>query len=361
LLLDLLERYLNSLLIDTTASYKTIKVKVQDLPVRVNGDDILFRSNEHHYAIWKSVIKEVGFELSLGKNYIHPRLLTVNSIMYEYTNQHGFEITDKSELARTGDKFKEVSYFNTGLLMAQSKSTMREKTRKLPLSDLYKIVVGGAINKARAHRRFIHYNLEQINLMTQNGKYNLFAPIVLGGLGFHVFDEVREAGLIQLTNFQRRFATFIDIKVNEQLIEGKDPSKYLFALVEVDSKPLNTIIKHKYGVTVPIKKVPFGPLEFGQVPILSPDMINPLFGSDLIIGSELKYRLPSKTLTKEFSSFEYSDPLASAERRQMSDGEILDMEGFYLVRQEYEVTPALGSSVPDEGVFSVSPKNTLDL
>jgi hypothetical protein len=54
-------------------------IKLEECPVRVNGDDIIFRSNTEHYAIWKRYISEVGFTLSLGKNYIHSTILTINS------------------------------------------------------------------------------------------------------------------------------------------------------------------------------------------------------------------------------------------------------------------------------------------
>ena len=50
------------------------------MPVRVNGDDILFKCNDefyHHY--WKPAIDAIGFTLSAGKNYVSDKFLTVNS------------------------------------------------------------------------------------------------------------------------------------------------------------------------------------------------------------------------------------------------------------------------------------------
>jgi hypothetical protein len=47
------------------------QVSLRKLQVLINGDDILFRANARLYAIWQEEIKEVGFELSVGKNYIH--------------------------------------------------------------------------------------------------------------------------------------------------------------------------------------------------------------------------------------------------------------------------------------------------
>lgn len=45
----------------------------------INGDDILMRTKPENYPIWKKQVQEFGLDLSLGKNYIHPRYGTVNS------------------------------------------------------------------------------------------------------------------------------------------------------------------------------------------------------------------------------------------------------------------------------------------
>jgi hypothetical protein len=45
----------------------------------INGDDILIRAPKKFYPIWKKQVQEFGLELSLGKNYVHPRFGTVNS------------------------------------------------------------------------------------------------------------------------------------------------------------------------------------------------------------------------------------------------------------------------------------------
>lgn len=52
---------------------------IRSLAVRINGDDILFRCSDEFYERWKHQISLVGFSLSLGKNFIHYRFLTINS------------------------------------------------------------------------------------------------------------------------------------------------------------------------------------------------------------------------------------------------------------------------------------------
>jgi hypothetical protein len=54
----------------------------EKLPVLINGDDILFGSNSVHYELWIEELKEVGFSLSIGKNYCSPKILTVNSVLF---------------------------------------------------------------------------------------------------------------------------------------------------------------------------------------------------------------------------------------------------------------------------------------
>jgi hypothetical protein len=63
------------LLNDCTASFSGLSPD----KYLINGDDILMRAPEKVYPIWKEKVREFGLDLSLGKNYIHPRYGTVNS------------------------------------------------------------------------------------------------------------------------------------------------------------------------------------------------------------------------------------------------------------------------------------------
>lgn len=59
---------------------------METLPVIINGDDIAFMANAPFYEIWKTKVAELGFELSVGKNYCHPEFLTINSSLYYLGN-----------------------------------------------------------------------------------------------------------------------------------------------------------------------------------------------------------------------------------------------------------------------------------
>jgi hypothetical protein len=138
----------------------------------------------------------VGFRLSMGKNYIHPTLCTINSRMY-HMDPNGI--------------FTELGFYNTGLLLGQSKITGRTGVRQAPLWDYYNEVVLGALDPCRATKRFIHYNRSKIDELTCKGLYNLFLPFERGGLGFNVPREfTRWDGSKLISDRQRRFAAFLE-------------------------------------------------------------------------------------------------------------------------------------------------------
>lgn len=52
------------------------------VPVRINGDDILFRATPAEYERWRDGIGELGLKLSAGKTFVHPRYMSVNSTYF---------------------------------------------------------------------------------------------------------------------------------------------------------------------------------------------------------------------------------------------------------------------------------------
>ena len=76
------------------------KAEKLSMPVRVNGDDILFKCNTEFYeGYWKPTITAIGFTLSAGKNYVSESFLTVNS--------EGWRPLKNG-------RFEKVGYLNTG-------------------------------------------------------------------------------------------------------------------------------------------------------------------------------------------------------------------------------------------------------
>lgn len=171
-------------------------LKLEELPVMVNGDDILFPANDEFYEYWKKNIAIVGFKLSLGKNYISKEFLTINSIIFRINHD-----------PKTGNlSFDEVPTYNVGLLTGQSKHTARSETRTLPIWEFYNEVIKGSARPDNARRRFFHYNQKWISECTGRGLFNCFLPHELGGLGFST--EGLDLKTIHVTYFQRLWADY---------------------------------------------------------------------------------------------------------------------------------------------------------
>jgi hypothetical protein len=211
---------------------------------------------------------------------------------------------------------------------------MRKTTRNLPLSEVYEIVLNGASDKPRAHQRFIHYNLRAIKEITDNGKFNLFIPVHLGGCGFPIFEEVLP--LVEITSFQRRFATFVDSRIKESMEIGVYPKKYLSALVD-DTEFKDTMqsyIRHAGKYT--LINAPFGPLEEGEKDYSVKQVVAPTLSNLVLFPNEekkLKYRLPARSLMSEFNK--YNKTLLSVEesvkRQRASDIMLLRSQPLRLV------------------------------
>nr|UJQ92781.1 MAG: putative RNA-dependent RNA polymerase [Narnaviridae sp.] len=255
----------------------------QELPVLINGDDILFRSDPALYQIWLRNISSVGFVLSLGKNYVHPSVLTINSQIFRFQPQTC--------------SFERAHFYNTGLLTGQSKVTGREATRIAPVWALYNEVVPRAVAPVRAHQRFLHYHLATIRKLTCLGPATTFAlglPFERGGLGFEIPSTVEA----YLTSFQRRFATFLEQSFLSSL-EQDSPARRPLGLVS-DRKPAGLPLHHHPKLCL----VPsIGPLQ-NNYSIFEPPMWTPpaLAWSIDSERSELTARHPTSSQMKKFRS-----------------------------------------------------------
>jgi len=175
------------------------KIAVSELPVLVNGDDILFRSDKKLYMIWKKQVDRVGFKLSVGKNYFSRKYCMVNSQMRVV--QH-----DPSGNIRG---YRDVSFLNIGLLTGQAKVTGRSSDTPKTLDGFYNKCLASARDRVRIHRRFLYYNKELIAKESRNGLFNLFLRPVFGGLGFDLDPIVRREEGWFMTPFQERLSEFL--------------------------------------------------------------------------------------------------------------------------------------------------------
>lgn len=179
-------------------------LRFHKLPVLVNGDDILFRTNPDHYEIWKQHVHAIGFDLSIGKNYIHKDVLTINSTMFHYTKEK---------------RFHHIPFCNFGLLSGTSKkggSRGEVRDKAIDLRDAYMGSVGGSSNKPLAHAKFMIRNKESISRITSRGRYNLFVPREVGGLGFPLYEGIQ----YRVTRFQRLLAKLVLKSVDDKPLFG---------------------------------------------------------------------------------------------------------------------------------------------
>ena len=149
------------------------KAMRMEMPVRVNGDDILFTCNTHFYKrYWKPEVAMIGFTLSPGKNYVSEAFLTVNS--------EGWN-------PMKNGRFEKIGYLNTGLVYSGPDGTMRPPLRSahatMPWTGKFQECLNGAQNPKRTMARLLHFYGRDIKAHTLNGTLNLFARVEQGGLG----------------------------------------------------------------------------------------------------------------------------------------------------------------------------------
>jgi len=146
--------------------------KLKDLNVKINGDDILFRTTQEKYNRWLEFVPKAGLTPSPGKNFFHSKYCTVNSEMFSVHN----------------NKVKSIPFYNVGMLMGRSK-VARSGDKAKPVHCIHADAILGAYNKVRANDRFLHYNalkLQQCSLTPDGAALNYFLPRELGGLGMKV-------------------------------------------------------------------------------------------------------------------------------------------------------------------------------
>nr|UJQ92696.1 MAG: putative RNA-dependent RNA polymerase [Narnaviridae sp.] len=91
---------------------KKSDIPMADLPMCVNGDDILFWCHsDRHYQIWKDVTANAGLKFSLGKNYTSRKYCIINSEMYRFRPSESLP-------------FKLLPCMNTRLLEGGNRSTV---------------------------------------------------------------------------------------------------------------------------------------------------------------------------------------------------------------------------------------------
>jgi len=123
-------------------------------------------------------------------------------------------------------KFRPVTFLRNGLLLEKAKGPVVVAQRKnaidTPFISKMEEVVTTACNPARALKRFISYNKDRVQHITQNGNYTLFGSPETGGLGL---TEPSESNTYY-TPFQNKFSGFLYKKnrgqIDDRVMDTRD-------------------------------------------------------------------------------------------------------------------------------------------
>nr|UJQ92742.1 MAG: putative RNA-dependent RNA polymerase [Narnaviridae sp.] len=182
------------------------KFELNDLPVMVNGDDIAFKADTEFYEVWKRWTSCAGFTLSLGKNYISPDFVTINSEGYVASRK-------KDRLTLT-----KVGFLNTGLLYCGKSETevdwreeskpkvgLRAENREMPFTAKVNRVIEESCDPARTLLRVHELYRADIAFHTHRGEINMHAAPELGGLGI----TLPQGCTTRFTPWQQRVAGYL--------------------------------------------------------------------------------------------------------------------------------------------------------
>jgi hypothetical protein len=213
----------------------------EELPCLINGDDILFKSNAEFYPIWQKWITKAGFTLSVGKNYISPNFLTVNS---------------ESWLHTPNGIFKKLKWLNCGLLLQEARGPcqipLRTETAERPLIPKLQWILDNCVNKERSYNRIKHYWKKSISIWTDHGYYNLACPVEWGGCGLLLPEELRQT--TKFTYSQQALAGFARLRQKVMVgdwVRNVPPSGFERVAV-VDTAP-KVDVTRKFGGKLVLK------------------------------------------------------------------------------------------------------------
>jgi hypothetical protein len=278
--------------------------------VLINGDDILFKTNDQRYKIWLDTVKEFGLEPSVGKNFISDRFLQVNSELYRVdTFLDGFQSGVRD--------LRVVPYVNFGLLTGRNKKDCSKDYSICNLSLGAAFSACWVLNKQIRGSAQTFVDSDELIRLQQTAEQGIFARF-LNNEGLEGFPELGEFvggipnGMIdadksfleRLAKVEKRFIHFqSDVEQRIQNILGRLRvipsviSKLTGGLCDKILCRLNPLID--YHVNGLLENVgifnPYAPrshftnsLSFGG-PMFRQDIYEELFPTDIIMsGLELE-------------------------------------------------------------------------
>lgn len=259
--------------------YTGRRFNLKDLPVLINGDDILFRATDEFAEKWHKWITLGGFTLSQGKNYLAKDFLTVNSVCYSYRsaeelkarvvlaektlgsaepptppdpngitiNADGREVLDNESIAsedqkepepigkpsprdealkygtNPSDRFTKIGYLNTGLLYQCGEMKdqgwehgCRKELREKPFAEKLTDLLEGCHDKKRTWKSIKKNYAQEIFHATQaNGKGGNISLTAHPALGGIGVSDEWIKDFIHYTPFQQKLAGFLKYRLKK--------------------------------------------------------------------------------------------------------------------------------------------------
>jgi hypothetical protein len=194
------------------------------VPFRVNGDDVAAVSSDEHYAYWKESVEQASFELSVGKNFLSTKFLTVNTEMYVVNKcddsvfdcDYPWYLLDPEWRDTT---FSYVPYVNGSLVFqdhmrADNSEKIFGGQRVLPIGQRSEAFLRGFDSnfKDRLMTIFLEENKDLLDSLPSWVPW--YAPEEAGGLGLLV--TRRRTMSVQ----QKKFCYFMNTHAKEEGIMG---------------------------------------------------------------------------------------------------------------------------------------------
>jgi len=202
--------------------------------LRINGDDILFKSDLNFASDWKVAAGQIGLVPSVGKNYVSRFAGMINSRLFVVKSFNGLDFVGYANVALSeGFRLK-----TDPRMLINTLSRVEVTLRRDVPSDV----------SLKLRTRFLRTHKELLDRFGQN----YFLPIHIGGIGIENLNDRK----IGLTPHQRKIAThLIDNPIERVLIE------------KLDELPAGMMrcLRAMRIICPPITVAPFGPINEPQL------------------------------------------------------------------------------------------------
>lgn len=249
--------------------------------VKVNGDDIIFKSTTDGYKLWEKTVNLVGFNLSPGKNYIHSEFAMVNNTPCVVDSKNKVSRLIKYNFSLLGPP-REDSEQSSPCLIIGGNLALQLHALRVSTGDSFKRRAQHVISVVKARCA---------NFLEQTPK-SLLLPLVMGGLGGLdlVWDTYPECRDLEVYRKFSCLESIYTIRTPSSLITK--PKSTADLLKVYDPTSLLTYKQIGYLPEVLVKKVKTSWSSLKKLPYMSDTSLK-IFYSDLLhknLGDVHSYR-----------------------------------------------------------------------